>query len=116
MPVSYPVQRQQAFTLIELLIVVALIGILTAIAVPWFADYRDQARQSSVLHDLRTCLTETAADLQNNTTPDNCYIGEAEGYADNPFINEQEEIEENPAFAVAGYQFEFNGRQIKLLE
>ncbi len=116
MPVSFPCQRQQAFTLIELLIVIAIIGILSAIALPWFADYRDQARQSSVLHDLRTCLIETAADLQNNTPPDNCYIGEADGYTENPFINEQEEIAENPAFEVAGYQFEFDGRTIKVLE
>lgn len=47
------VNSQKGFTLIELIIVVAIIGILTAIAIPQFASYRQKSFNASAISDLR---------------------------------------------------------------
>jgi type II secretion system protein G len=48
---------EKGFTLIELLIVVAIIGILAAIAIPQFASYRQKAFNSAAQSDLKTIKT-----------------------------------------------------------
>jgi prepilin-type N-terminal cleavage/methylation domain-containing protein len=52
---------RQGFTLIELLIVVVIIGILAAIAIPKFAATKDKAKLASVRSDLRNIMTAQEA-------------------------------------------------------
>jgi prepilin-type N-terminal cleavage/methylation domain-containing protein len=61
-------QNRKGFTLIELLIVVVIIGILAAIAIPKFANTKEKAYIAAMKSDLRNLVTAQEAYFADNNT------------------------------------------------
>ena len=59
-------KKQQGFTLIELMIVVAIVGILAAIAIPAYQDYIKRSKVSEVSAALGACKTSVTEFYQAN--------------------------------------------------
>src|SRR6478735_6482346 len=62
-PLERPImlKNRKGFTLIELLIVVVIIGILAAIAIPKFANTKEKAYYTAMKSDLRNLMTAEEA-------------------------------------------------------
>ena len=67
--------KQQGFTLIELMIVVAIIGILAAVAIPSYNDYTARAQVTEAVNlvgGLKTCMAEGMQDKSEFPSLTNC--------------------------------------------
>ncbi len=67
--------RQVGFTIIELMIVVAIIGLLAGIAVPSYRDYVNKSKRA----EAKAALTAAAARLERYYSLNNCYPSAACG-------------------------------------
>jgi prepilin-type N-terminal cleavage/methylation domain-containing protein len=65
---GFSVRNSKGFTLIELLIVVVIIGILAAIAIPKFANTKEKAYIAAMKSDLRNLVTAQESYFADNVT------------------------------------------------
>lgn len=75
-------QMQKGFTLIELMIVVAIIGILAAVALPAYQDYTARAKVSEAIGFAAAAKTAVSECLISNGADDNCGTNAEVGISD----------------------------------
>lgn len=59
---------EKGFTLIELMIVVAIIAILTAVTLPAYRDYMQHSANNACLAEAKTYINSAVANFAENTT------------------------------------------------
>ncbi|MBD9633105.1 pilin [Pseudomonas sp. PDM19] len=67
--------KQQGFTLIELMIVVAIIGILASVSLPLYSDYSSRSKAAAALVELSAAKTAVGLCMTETGKKDECDSG-----------------------------------------
>ena len=97
--------KREGFTLIELMIVIAIIGILAAIAIPQFSAYRTRSYNSSAQSDVRNLATAQEAyyvDFSTYATGIGALSGSSYGYMQSGSVTASV-IGSATAYTITGY-------------
>ena len=106
-------RKGEGFTLIELLIVIIIIGILAAIAIPMFLGQRDKAKESAVkegVHSIQVGVQSYAVDFNDvyPTTVDSSTMASyVDNWPKNPWTNVA--MVEHTGFQKGDYQYSGGG-------
>lgn len=75
MQISYPAKIEQGFTLIELMIVIAIVAILATIAIPSYQNYTKKAAVAELLQASSPYRSEVELCIYHQGGRDNCHAG-----------------------------------------
>ena len=111
---------QKGFTLIELMIVVAIIGILAAVALPAYQDYTVRAKMSEVILQLSGCRTAVSEVYQSqNSSPGannwGCEITGGSGPASKFVASLVTDVDGKVTATVQGINADVNGKVVTLV-